>query len=132
MILSVESSVSAQAFNKMLEFVWWSADQFPGDKKDFRCHRLDPYMAAVIAAGLTGDLYSLLNRPMNQATDTALQVRDEGNDRLLASVSPQVMLGRLPDVIGGSQEPGLLFRHQHSVCPFHQTILAGPGTLRGG
>jgi hypothetical protein len=62
-------------------------------------------MAAVIAAGMTGNLYSPLNCRMKQVTDTALQVRYEGNDRLLALVSLQVMLGHLPDVISGLQEP---------------------------
>jgi hypothetical protein len=62
-------------------------------------------MAAVIASGMTGNLYSLLNCRMKQVTDTTLQVRYEGNDRLQALVSLQVMLGHLPDAISGLQEP---------------------------
>jgi len=72
MSITVESCVSTQAFNMMLEFIRWSADQFPGDKKDFWRHRLDSRAAAVIAASLTGNLYSLLNRATNQATDATL------------------------------------------------------------
>src|ERR1035437_6663759 len=102
-----------QTLNKLTEFFSWSGLNFSNDEKDFWCGRLHPCAATIVAACFTGDAHALINRSLDYAAYATLQIRNERDDGLLASVCPQIVLRRLLDVSHRFQERHVFFRAQH-------------------